>query len=127
MLCPANATSNIEGWYANIDPNIGAAASSKRSEKVVNWGIETSVARLGGLGGSNWQGGFLDWSAANGFGGGIELGYFIFGLDVALTQRAGFLPRFILATGVASLYAGWDQNSMQFGVLFKLPFYARKL
>jgi hypothetical protein len=115
----ALATGNFEGWYAGIGPNIGAAASSKGSEKVVNWGIETSVARLGG---SDWQGGFLDWSAANGFGGGIELGYSIFGLDVALTQRAGIRPRFILTTGFASLYAGWDQNGKQFGVLFKLAF-----
>ncbi|MEY4065474.1 MAG: hypothetical protein RIR26_1682, partial [Pseudomonadota bacterium] len=60
-------------------------------------------------------------------GGGIELGYSIFGLDVALTQRAGFRPRFILTTGFASLYAGWDQNGMQFGVLFKLTFYYRGL
>ena len=113
----------------NFGPNVAAVRVNEGREGVFIWGIETSLARLGESDG--WQGGFIDWSEANGFGGGFELGYFLFGLDVALTQRAGVRPRVILTLPIhpevvplpiiVSVYAGRDKNGKQFGALFKWP------
>lgn len=122
----ALATGNFvgEGLYWNTGPNLGATISSD-NKLLANGGIETSLVRLDDS--MHWQGAFLDWTAAHGFGGGFEMGYSVLGLDLAYTQRSGYRVRFLLTMGLASVYIGRDKSGRQFGTLVKLPVLLRRI